>query len=558
MKFTSRVISFLAAGVAAVDANMSIPGHAKSATKLMTFSRRLDQQNNNGNNQYGGNYQNQNQNANNYQGGYGNNNQGGNYNNGGGQNQNYQNYQNGGYGDGEEESLTFLNNYSIKLLSCIQGEQIVNYESGEAEPSTVVFRLCPANTCDMNSEMGCDSGFGDYAVGITTFLEAYMESQEDNDNQDGYSNSLLAYNSYGQEFDASEYLECAQYEAEEEADQDYNYYQYNNNNGQQYENQQYNNNYQGGYQNGQNQNQNGQQQQNANGQYNNYNGNYNNNGGGRRERQRQRRVQNNNYNYYADVDIYIGPGCSEDGKSIGLNLFMDDECAYDASGISFADLAYGWDSLPFSSNLISMNCKACYGPDEDYNYELSELCTETYSASVSSCEQNMTTYSYYGQKNNGCGYVESLVQAVYGNANDDDIYGDGASATTSLSESFMATLSTGEARAFIACMVIFCIAAIGGTALWGYMNNKKKRAQALAAGKLMDDGDYEPPTTIEETDEFGNPLVKRKSSVVALVKDGVYYCKQGIQVGVDSMKGSVAKATTKTDKMMAPCSDEQW
>merc|ERR1711935_1163245 len=116
----------------------------------------------------------------------------------------------------------------------------------------------------------------------------------------------------------------------------------------------------------------------------------------------------------------------------------------DASGINFADLAYGWDSLPFSSNLISMNCKACYGPDEDYNYELSELCTETYEASVSSCEQNMTTYSYYGQKNNGCGYVESLVQAVYGNANDDDIYGDGASATTSLSESFMATLSTGK------------------------------------------------------------------------------------------------------------------
>mmetsp|Transcript_47485 Transcript_47485/g.53122 ORF Transcript_47485/g.53122 Transcript_47485/m.53122 type:complete len:523 (-) Transcript_47485:201-1769(-) len=522
MKFTSRVISFIAAaGLAAVDANMSIPGHAKSATKLMTFSRRLDQQqqynNANGNNQYGGNYQNQNQNANNYQGGYGNNGQ----NNGGGQNQNYQNYQNGGqggYGDGEEESLTFLNNYSLKLLSCIQGEQIVNYESGEAEPSTVVFRLCPANTCDVNSEMGCDSGFGDYAVGITTFLEAYMESQEDNDNQDGYSNSLLAYNSYGQEFDASEYLECAQYEVEEEANQDYNYYQYNNNNGQQYENQQYNNNnYQGGGQ------------------------------------------QNGNYNYYQDMDIFIGPACSADGTTIGLSLFMEDTCSYAAGDdMDFAKVAYGWDSLPFSSNLISMNCKACYGPDEDYNYELSELCTETYSASVSSCEQNMTTYSYYGQKNNGCGYVESLVQAVYGNANDDDIYGDGASATTSLSESFMATLSTGEARAFIACMVIFCIAAIGGTALWGYMNNKKKRAQALAAGKLMEDGDYEPPTTIEETDEFGNPLVKRRSSVVALVKDGVYYCKQGIQVGVDSMKGSVAKATTKTDKMMAPCSDEQW
>jgi len=430
--------------------------------------------------------------------------------------------------------MYFLNNYSIKLLSCIQGEQIINYENGEAEPSTVVFRLCPSNTCDMNSAMGCDSGYGDYAVGINTFLEAYMESQEDNDQDQYGGNSMLAYNSYGQEFDASEYMECAEYDAEENADQDQNYYQYNNNNGQN-QNQQYNN-YNGAYGN------------NNNAQGGNYN-NYNNNNG---QRQRQRRQQNNNYNYYQNVQLYIGPGCSDDGTTIGLNMFMDDTCSY-ATDFNFADVAYGWDSLPFSNGgLVSMNCMACYGPDEDYNYELSEMCTETYSASTSRCEANMSSYSYYGQANSGCDYVESLVQAVYGSGNDEDDE-DGASATTSLATSFMETLSTREARAFIACMIIFCLSAVGGSALFGYFfHNKRKRAQASREGKLLDDGDYEPPIAL--TDEDGNPIVKRRSSVVALVKDGVYYVKEGLKVGVENAKVGVAKATNKTEKALQPCS----
>mmetsp|Transcript_40680 Transcript_40680/g.46411 ORF Transcript_40680/g.46411 Transcript_40680/m.46411 type:complete len:510 (-) Transcript_40680:224-1753(-) len=503
MKLTASLISLIATGgmiastTTVVDANMSIRGNTKSANKLMTFSRRLDQ------NQYNGGYgnnNNQNQYANNYQGGYGNNYNNGQNNGGGGYGGGYGNNQGGG---DDEESLYFLNNYSIKLLSCIQGERVVNYEDGESEPSTVVFRLCPSNSCTMNSALGCESGYGDYAVGINTFMEAYRESQEDNNNQ--YSNSMLVYNAHGQAFDASEYMECSEYNMDENNNQEQNYYQYNN----------YNNNGQNNNNNNQNQNHNQNQQYNNN--------NYQ--GGGQ---------QNGNYNYYQDMDIFIGPACSADGTTIGLSMFMEDTCSYAAGDdMDFANVAYGWDSLPFADGgLISdLNCLACYGPDADYNYELREICTDTYAASTSRCEANMTSHSYYGQNTNGCDYVESLIEAVYGSSGPYT----GLFATTSLSGSLMDILGQGgRRRMLIACLVLLGLAVVS----YGYYYfNKKKRAQAAATGKLLDEEEeYEPPVAV--TDEEGIPVVQRRSAVMALVQGGV----DCISVGVARVKGGVQNA----------------
>merc|ERR1719491_881744 len=181
-------------------------------------------------------------------------------------------------------------------------------------------------------------------------------------------------------------MECAEYNMDENNNnQEQNYYQYNN----------YNNN--GQNNNNQNQNQNQNQQYNNN----NYQG-----GGGQ---------QQGNYNYYQNVDIFIGPACSADGTTIGLSMFMEDTCSYAASDdMDFANVAFGWDSLPFANGgLISnLNCLACYGPDADYNYELREICTDAYAASTSRCEANMTSHnSYYGQNTHGCDYVESLIEA---------------------------------------------------------------------------------------------------------------------------------------------------
>ena len=88
--------------------------------------------------------------------------------------------QGAGGGGGDMKENWWLADYSVKMISCLAGEQSVNYEKGEVESSTVVFRLCPANSCSSNSTLGCEAGYGDYAVGINTFAEAFAESVRDN------------------------------------------------------------------------------------------------------------------------------------------------------------------------------------------------------------------------------------------------------------------------------------------------------------------------------------------------------------------------------------------
>jgi len=503
MQFSSRVFALIgvAGGLATVvESSMSMRGNTKPANKLLTFARRLED---------GANYNNNG--ANNANGGYNQNYNGANANNGGqnGQYSQYgQNYGQGGqggqyggsYGDMDEESMYFLTNYSIKLLSCIQGEQVINYENGEIESSTVVFRLCPVSTCDMNAKLGCDSGYGDYAVGINTFLEAYMESQQDD--QYYYGNGMVTYNQYGQEFDAEEYMECKEYDGQDDGQ---------NNQQQNYYNNQYNN-------------------QNNNGQYNN--------------NQNQNQYNNGqNGNYYQDVQVFIGPGCSSDGTSIALGMYMDEYCSYPAS-LSFSDIASGWETgLPFSDGgLVSMNCVACYGPDQDYNYELSELCMGSYEASTSRCESQMESYSYYGQKNNGCDYVEALIETVYSYSSTNDATSSSTGTTTDyddtsisgavneLSTRFMDTLSTREARAFIAAMVLFALSACFGATLIGYccVRAKRRKAKLLVykrgTKRLIDDEDTRS---------------RHRPSVVALVRSGTNNIAESVRSRKNSMAQSV-------------------
>ena len=471
MKFASAVSAlFIAIGIAEVD-GMSIRGNTKSANKLMTLARRLENAGGYGNGGYnnGGNNYNGQTAANNGYGGYG-----------------------GYYGEMEEEELYFLNNYSIKLMSCIQGEQVINYENGEMDSSTVTFRLCPSDSCDADSSMGCDSGYGDFAIGINVFLEAYMDQQQQNDQY--YGNEMLVYNQNGQEFDAQEYMECKEYNVEQDENQQ----------------QQYNYNYNYNYNNGQNNN-------------------------------------NNNNGYYENAQFFIGPSCSTDGTTISLGMYMDEACSYPAQA-SFADIAYGWDSgLPFSDGgLISMNCVACYGPNENYEWELSEMCTESYQSSTSRCEVNMETTSYYGQNTQGCSYITGLVESIYGSGtNKTDIYNTNSTSSSdwtninAFSTQFMNTLNTREARAFIAAMVLFCLSAFFGALLITCFCVKKRkerkrrrrRAAANSVKKLLPEA---------------QPAVKRRSSVVALVRSGTNSIRESVKTTATGAKLVVATAAAKS------------
>merc|ERR1711865_849328 len=115
--------------------------------------------------------------------------------------------------DAEEEEFAFLGNYAIKVVGCKKElEQPVKNEEGEYEYSAVLLRLCPAaDGCDSDTVGGCDSGYGEMLVGMSTFVEAYFEDQEDDENDDGDDN-----------FEVDKYAKCEEYDPQDNADDDAN------------------------------------------------------------------------------------------------------------------------------------------------------------------------------------------------------------------------------------------------------------------------------------------------------------------------------------------------
>jgi len=113
----------------------------------------------------------------------------------------------------EEEEFAFLGNYNIKMIGCQRelAQPIVN-EEGEYEYSAVLLRLCPAaDGCSSDSTEGCSSGYGDLLVGVSTFVEAYMDDvkqqQEDNGEEEEED-----------EFDMEKFAKCDEYNPDEYAD----------------------------------------------------------------------------------------------------------------------------------------------------------------------------------------------------------------------------------------------------------------------------------------------------------------------------------------------------
>ena len=186
--------------------------------------------------------------------------------------------------------------------------------------------------------------------------------------------------------DASEYLECGEYDpaaALEQAQDNGYYYQYS-----------------GGY----NTNQNYQNQQGSS-------------------------------TYGDNTPFYIGPGCTADGTTIGLQVYRDEDCTSAAAGddtVDFARLSSGvWeDGLPFTKGgLIDLRCTPCArsqqqqqndnDDEDDDDNNISDLCRNAYAQAATRCEAktdfstNQNYYGYaYGNKNNKNNY--------YNNGQDDD------------------------------------------------------------------------------------------------------------------------------------------
>jgi hypothetical protein len=115
----------------------------------------------------------------------------------------------------EEDIYGFLSNYAVKIVGCATGEQYTNPESNEVEYSTVVYRLCPVDSCEDDSTHGCKKGYGDFTVGLNTFVQEWLEDKRENMQQDDM-------------FKVEQLAECRDYkvdnDAQEEGEEELVYY----------------------------------------------------------------------------------------------------------------------------------------------------------------------------------------------------------------------------------------------------------------------------------------------------------------------------------------------
>ena len=65
--------------------------------------------------------------------------------------------------------------------------------------------------------------------------------------------------------------------------------------------------------------------------------------------------------------------------------------------------------LPYGNGgLIPNNCMECLSMNDNWEYEVNEMCKSTYENAGYRCEQKMESYNwYYGQNNQGCEYLDS-------------------------------------------------------------------------------------------------------------------------------------------------------
>ena len=103
-----------------------------------------------------------------------------------------------------EDEFAFLGSYNLKMITCNAKEVVVNQASGASEYGSIVFRLCPSSECS-DTGMGCGAGYGDYIVGMNTFVAEYLEQKRDEMQADDA-------------FKIEELGECRQYNADKDSE----------------------------------------------------------------------------------------------------------------------------------------------------------------------------------------------------------------------------------------------------------------------------------------------------------------------------------------------------
>jgi hypothetical protein len=292
--------------------------------------------------------------------------------------------------DNVEIDYTWVANMSLKFQGCYHSQVWNDEANGEDDvristQRLVRFRLCPTDSCSMSSPAGCTSKYGDYVIDMETYLQAYFEGvQQDQEYQcryeeeygdcvcngenqgDDYNEEICKYECFmgkGMEY----CIDKNPYEEEGEKKEDWNVreyaeckqYQFQNNN-------------------------------------------------------------NNNRKLEEEAKYYVGAYCSENGGKIFLGLFTDDSCSQFADSYggadTFATLSYGT-SLPYSdTTMIGSECMSCKetqqanqnnanngGDDANDADQVKESCENLYQAS-GKCDGSLGTYP----NNEACNFMEGI------------------------------------------------------------------------------------------------------------------------------------------------------
>ena len=285
--------------------------------------------------------------------------------------------------DNAEVDYTWVANMSLKYQGCYH-TQVWNAEANEdadVKVSTqrlVRFRLCPSSSCSMTDAGGCSAGYGDYVIGMESYLASYMDIvQKDHEYSCKYEET------YGDVVNCEDdYCKYDTYVGKGmEYCVDRNPYEEDN-----------------GNKNGQNQNEmmnkiaEGCQQFKVN---------------NRRELEDQ-------------VKYYMGAFCSDTGGAIHLGLFTDDSCStfVDESGGANTYLALTGYELPYSTTtMIGTECVSCKEPkdinqngeNDQYDAdEVKEAC-ETLYAGAGKCESQLTALTTAGTATtSACNFMEGI------------------------------------------------------------------------------------------------------------------------------------------------------
>lgn len=290
--------------------------------------------------------------------------------------------------DGYYDDITWMADYSLQFVGCHSVVQYAEEGGGGDEALTklytqnlVRYRLC--KECNTDCE-------GEYLVDMGIFVDAYTEYQMD---AAEYACEYTRENcncQYANDDDVCEnqcYVDAGQdycVENENEYEEEFEVQRYLECEEMEI---QYNNNY--------------------------YN---NNNDGG------------NAYNQNGELQFFIGPKCSSDGKKVNLAVYYDEMCSIPAPEGTYTKYNYYGKDLPYAQDsLVEFNCISCEERDEDAqqnyngyqqdnNREITDMCEETYEESAK-CESGMDK-SY--PRTIDCDYIQNTVYKQDANGSSGD------------------------------------------------------------------------------------------------------------------------------------------